>query len=102
MQNFLPAFSDDRPARLLLLGAHSDDIEIGCGGSILRLIAERPSEVCWVVFSASGDRAREATGSAREFLEGCVRAEVRTLEFPDAYFPSCSADIKRAFESLKS
>lgn len=102
MQNFIPAFPHGRPARLLFLGAHSDDVEIGCGGSILRLLAERPTEVCWVVFSATGDRAREAEGSAQEFLAGAVRTDIRILEFTDAYFPSCSADIKRAFEALKS
>jgi LmbE family N-acetylglucosaminyl deacetylase len=102
MQTFIPAFPAGRPARLLLLGAHSDDIELGCGGSVLRLVAERPTEVCWVVFSATGDRAREATGSAQDFLAGAASADIRTLDFPDAFFPSRSADIKRAFESLKA
>jgi LmbE family N-acetylglucosaminyl deacetylase len=102
MQTFAPNFPAGRPARLLLLGAHSDDIEIGCGGSVLRLIAERPVSACWVVFSASGDRAEEATGSAREFLAGAAHADIRTHEFPDAFFPSRSADIKRIFEALKA
>src|SRR5262245_52709615 len=102
MLTFAPAFPGDRPPRLLFLGAHSDDIEIGCGGSVLRLLAEHPSAaVCWVVFGASAERAREARGSAAEFLAGADGPDVRTLDFPDAFFPSRSADIKRQFEALK-
>jgi LmbE family N-acetylglucosaminyl deacetylase len=102
MLTFTPAFPAGRPARVLLLGAHSDDIEIGCGASVLRLLAERPTEVCWVVFSAAGDREQEARGSAKDFLVGAAKADVRTLDFPDAFFPSRSADIKRVFETLKA
>src|SRR6185436_1795847 len=58
------------PLRILCLGAHADDIEIGCGGTLLRLLAERPGcSVDWVVLSATGVREREASESAAAFLE---------------------------------
>ncbi len=63
--------SDDptRPLEVLCIGAHSDDIEIGCGGTILRLLAERAgSRVTWVVLSANADREHEARQSAADFL----------------------------------
>jgi LmbE family N-acetylglucosaminyl deacetylase len=59
---------------VLCLGAHSDDIEIGCGGTILKLVSERPGlNVVWVVFSADGRRVREAKSSALEFLKGTAK-----------------------------
>jgi LmbE family N-acetylglucosaminyl deacetylase len=61
---------DTSTLKLLCLGAHSDDIEIGCGGTILRLLMDYKNiDVCWVVFSSGGQRAAEATESARLFLE---------------------------------
>src|SRR6185295_8026869 len=91
-----------RPPRFLFLGAHSDDIEIGCGGAVLRLLSEHAgARVSWVVFAASGDRGREAQASAGEFTGGATRPEVTLLDFPDAYFPSRHADLKRRFEALK-
>jgi len=88
--------------RILCLGAHSDDIEIGCGGLILELLARGASvEAEWVVFSAEGVRAREAQRSARAFLNGARRARVRVNRFRDGYFPYEGARIKNAFERLK-
>ena len=56
------------PLKLLCLGAHSDDIEIGCGGTILRLAAEVPNLVVrWVVFSGTATRETEARDSAAAF-----------------------------------
>lgn len=90
-----------RPLRLLLLGAHSDDIEIGCGGTILRLLASHPgAEVTWVVFSANPERTEEARASAAAFLGGAA-ATVIVKEFRESYFPDCQAAIKDAFEELK-
>jgi LmbE family N-acetylglucosaminyl deacetylase len=89
------------PLEVLCLGAHSDDIEIGCGGTILQLLAHREVRVRWVVFSAIGERAEEATASADAFLQGAVSAEVRLHDFPDGLFPASRADIKEVFEALK-
>jgi LmbE family N-acetylglucosaminyl deacetylase len=91
-----------QPLRLLCLGAHADDIEIGCGGSILRLAAEQPQmSVRWVVFSGGERRRAEATGAARHFLAGLADVEIRVLGFRDGYFPTQHAEIKDAFEELK-
>lgn len=88
--------------RALFLGAHSDDIEIGCGGTILRLAKEYPNlAVTWVVFSATGDRAVEAQKSAEEFLQGVSEKHILLEDFKDGYFPSRAGDIKDVFEDLK-
>jgi LmbE family N-acetylglucosaminyl deacetylase len=92
----------DAALKVLCFGAHSDDIEIGCGGTILRLLQENPgSEVCWVVLSALGARRDEATRSAGLFLENAGAAKVVAGEFRDGYFPHAGADIKDFFETIK-
>ena len=91
------------PLKVNFLGAHSDDIEIGCGGTILRLIREYPEiEVTWVVFSALGERGSEARKSADEFLRDVQRKQVIVHEFRDGYFPYHAAEIKDIFEQLKN
>jgi LmbE family N-acetylglucosaminyl deacetylase len=93
----------DRPARVLCLGAHADDIEIGCGGTLLTLLGSgHDVSVHWVVFSAMGEREREARASADSYLEGAARARVETHSFRDGYFPYEGGAIKDAFEALKS
>lgn len=88
--------------RLLCLGAHSDDIEIGCGGTILRLLEENPDmEVRWVVLGATGQRAAEAVESANLFLANARQKEILIKEFRDGFFPYIGADIKDFFEELK-
>ena len=95
-------FPRDEPLGLLCLGAHADDIEIGCGGTILRLLAEHPSaSVRWVVFSGEGQRRGEAEAGARFFLGGLRDAAVTVHSFRDGFFPSQHAEIKDAFERLK-
>jgi len=88
--------------KILCLGAHSDDIEIGCGATMLRLLSERPrSDVTWVVLSSGAQRAREARASARRYLPRQARAEVIVRDFRNGYFPFVGADIKDFFEALK-
>lgn len=102
MLRVIPKLSADRPLSLLCLGAHSDDIEIGCGGTILRLLAEHPTtEVHWVVFAGEGLRAEEAAKSASRFLADAGRHEVVINQFKDGFFPYVGADIKQFFEALK-
>ncbi len=90
------------PLSLLCLGAHADDLEIGCGGSVLRLLAEHPgSAVRWVVFSAAGARAREAQDSAKRLLDGMPEAGIAVHDFRDGYFPAAFAELKDQFETLQ-
>ena len=92
----------DSVFRILCLGAHSDDIEIGCGGTILRFLDDQPAtEVVWVVLGASGQRRAEALESANLFLANARRKEIVIKEFRDGYFPYVGTDIKDFFEELK-
>ena len=91
-----------KPLRILCLGAHCDDIDIGCGGTLLKLLAERPRvEVTWVAYSTSGERCAELKASARRFLRKAARSEVITHEFRDAFFPSQYEAIKETFVALR-
>jgi LmbE family N-acetylglucosaminyl deacetylase len=88
--------------RILCLGAHSDDIEIGCGGTILKLIKEHSRvDVYWVVFSAESVRAQEARKSARKFLTNVRQKEIVIKKFKDGFFPYIGGEIKEFFEELK-
>lgn len=92
----------DKLKRVLCLGAHSDDIEIGCGATILKLIEEKPGlEIVWVVFSAEGARAGEARASAKEFLRNAGKSTVLVKDFRGSFFPFQGAEIKDSFEELK-
>jgi LmbE family N-acetylglucosaminyl deacetylase len=87
---------------VLAIGAHADDIEIGCGGTLLRLAAAYPApEVYWVVLSATGERAAEARASADAFLEGAGRRTVVLREFRDGFLPYQGGAVKEFFEGLK-
>ncbi len=93
----------DGPLKVIFLGAHSDDIEIGCGGTILRFIRENVDiDITWVVFSALGERGNEARKSAEEFLKEAKNKRILIHEFKDGYFPSRVAEIKDIFEQLKN
>jgi len=88
--------------RVLCLGCHSDDIEIGCGGSILRLAAERQDCVFdWVVFCAIDVRASEAKQAIARFVEPSRLKRVLLGGFRDGFMPFAGADIKAVFEDLK-
>ncbi|HEX7025544.1 MAG TPA: PIG-L family deacetylase, partial [Gemmatimonadales bacterium] len=91
-----------RPLTLLCLGAHADDIEIGCGGSILRLLDEHPgSTVRWVVFSASPERRREAEQSAALLLAQAANRQVSVHDLRDGCLPAARIELKDLFEQLK-
>ncbi len=93
--------SEERPLRVLCLGAHSDDIEIGCGGTLIQLFVKRPLvEVFWVVLSADPERAREAEKSASIYLEGVARKEIIVESFRDSFFPYLGGTIKEYLHSL--
>ena len=91
------------PARVLAIGCHADDIEIGCGGTILALAERRPDlEVTWLVLSADGARAEEARSSATAFLAGSSAEPTIVLErFRDGFFPYLGGAVKERFEELK-
>jgi LmbE family N-acetylglucosaminyl deacetylase len=91
------------PLKVLALGAHSDDIEIGCAGTILKLIANGAvASVCWVVLSGKDARAKEARASAEELLADAPDKQILLPGFRDGFFPYDGAKIKEFFEDLKT
>jgi LmbE family N-acetylglucosaminyl deacetylase len=87
---------------VLCLGAHSDDIEIGCGGAILELIEANPRlRVTWVVFSGNARREAEARRAARRFLRDAAASQVIVRKQRDGFFPVQTTEIKEFFEELK-
>ncbi|HEX4038295.1 MAG TPA: PIG-L deacetylase family protein [Acidobacteriaceae bacterium] len=96
------SFDTKRAPRILCLGAHSDDIEIGCGGTILRLLQDYPGSIfTWVVFSGSAQRAAEARRAAELFAGDAIAGGPRLLSFRDGFLPSMAAEVKEVFEDLK-
>ena len=103
MITFEPNFPTGRPPRLLFIGAHSDDIEIGCGGTVLQLLKSYPdARIRWVVLSSEDGRDCEAAAAAAALLSEAREPEISIEQFRGAYFPSESAKIKDYFETLKS
>lgn len=91
----------DKPS-FLFLGAHADDIEIGCGATVLQLADSHPNaEYHWIVFSARGVRESEASASAKRFLSKATKKEIQLEQFRDGFFPQNSAAIKELFEAIK-
>jgi LmbE family N-acetylglucosaminyl deacetylase len=87
---------------ILCLGAHADDIEIGCGGTILRLAGQYPGCVFhWVVFSATGLREAEARHAASLFVDSTALRGPLLKAFPDGFMPFVGAEVKMVFEELK-
>lgn len=87
------------PAHVLCLGAHSDDIEIGCGGTLMSLLTRSVDRVSWVVFSATGERANEARASAVQLVGG-ERLDLQIDEYRESYFPYQGQQIKERFDQL--
>jgi LmbE family N-acetylglucosaminyl deacetylase len=88
--------------RVLAIGCHADDIEIGCGGTLLTLSRTNPGlEVHWVVLAAHGERASEARASAEAFLADAGASTVEMHEFRDGFMPYVGGAVKDVFEALK-
>lgn len=88
--------------RILCLGSHCDDIEIGCGGTILRLLAEHSNAtVFWVVLSSTETRAEEARRSAESFLQKAGGKQILIKEFKDGFLPYQGTEVKSFFEEMK-
>jgi LmbE family N-acetylglucosaminyl deacetylase len=90
------------PFRILCVGAHCDDIEIGCGGTILKLAAGGDKlEIHWVVMSSDERRKREAFESAGTFLAKFASRKIIVHDFRDGFLPFLGAELKEHFERLK-
>lgn len=90
----------DRGLRVLALGAHADDIEIGAGGLLLELAARRPDlEIGWIVLSGDDVRAAEARASATRLLDGRARLSIETFAFRERFFPHLP-ELKEKFDDL--
>ena len=88
--------------RVICLGAHSDDIEIGCGGTLLRLMElSKDIEVYWVVFCSNAERAQEAEASAQAFLRNASKKTIVVKPFRDGFLPYVGGEVKDYFEQLK-
>jgi LmbE family N-acetylglucosaminyl deacetylase len=97
----LPKTESGAPLKVLFLGAHSDDIEIGCGGAVLELLKTRPDvEIKWVVFSAPNVRGEEARAAARLFIGDRAEQAVELHEFRDGFFPVQLEAVKNTFEAI--
>lgn len=100
MLNLGSALVEGRVSKVLFLGAHSDDIEIGCGGTVLKLLNLAPRVgVDWIVLSASEGRRSEAEVSARRFLKKAGDARVRVAGFRERYF-AFLPELKEYFDAL--
>ncbi|MEZ5105561.1 MAG: PIG-L deacetylase family protein [Draconibacterium sp.] len=95
-------FNKKSPLKVLCLGAHSDDIEIGAGGTILKLIDEyQIEEITWVVFSSNEIRKKEAILSAEKFLTEVSNKNIVVKDFRDGFLPFHAIEVKEFFEELK-
>lgn len=90
-------------ATLLFIGAHADDIEIGCGGTIQRVLRGNTDlNIFWIVFSAQANRAEEAHTSAQHYLANVATKNIQLNDFRNGFFPYIGASLKEYFESIKA
>lgn len=102
MLRLIPEIRKGQPLRLLCIGAHSDDLEIGCGATVLTWLASMPAvEVTWFVLGGEGVRASEARRSARALLARAAVSKVIISDFRDCFMQSQYADVKSSFEEVK-
>lgn len=102
MRGFQPALPRDRAPTILFIGAHCDDIEIGCGGTAIQVMRRYPdARVHWVVLSSGALRAKEARAGARGFLRARPNAQIHIQDFRESYFPAEFPAIKDWFEQLR-
>ena len=100
--NKIKLWDNQHDLSILCIGAHSDDIEIGCGGSILRILDEYPAvDIYWVVFSANQKRKQEAIESAHAFLKKARSKKIIIKDFRDSFFPYIGSNIKDYFKQLQ-
>ena len=93
----------DKPLNVLCLGAHCDDIEIGCGGTLLTLLSQHPKvNVYWQVFSSTPCRKQEAIAGAKRFTANASHLEIDVRDFRDGYLPYEGSAVKDAIEHTKS
>lgn len=99
----LPLTRDaDEPLNVLCLGAHCDDIEIGCGGTLLKLLAENGAvNVFWQVFTSTQSRKKEAIEGASRFCGNAKSLTVEVLDYRDGYLPYEGVAVKESFEKIK-
>ena len=96
-------FGANTAPTILLLGAHCDDIEIGCGGTVMQLARRYPkARFVWVTLSSDAERAAETRAAAERLLRDAREHEVRIEAFPGSYFPASFAALKDYFEGLKA
>jgi len=92
-----------KPLNILCLGAHCDDIEIGAGGTLLKIFdTYKVNSVKWVVFSSNEIRKKEAIDSAAKFLEKVDHNDVIVKSHRDGFLPFVAAEVKDGFEELKT
>jgi len=101
MLQYHPLFDKPNPV-FLLIGAHCDDVEIGCGGTLLGLAARYPgARFVWITLSSDPERAAETRAAARRLLPGVGACEMLVEQFRGSHFPYIGVELKEYFESLK-
>ena len=103
MHELLLGTGADGPRSFLFVGAHADDIEIGCGATVRKLVERFPdADYSWVVLASDATRAQEARTAAQSFLAGAEHASIEVGDFRDGYLPFTGAEVKDYFEDLKT